>query len=130
MNDILKGIGDLIAWFIPLPLLAFMFVYGLGSPWRADPIGIERMAQKAYLLALAVLILAGNFLPAEYDTARYLLRIVIFAVVTAGLTIQVINLRRVQTNSTRPLFFTRFTYQATAKRRARKGARDRRSAIR
>lgn len=120
MNDILKSVGDAIAWLIPLPLVGFMLVYGLGSPWRADPLGIERMWQKAYLLALAILILAGNFLPAEFDTFRYIIRIVVFATVTVGLTLQVVNLRRVQKNSPRPLFFTYFTYDAADQRKEKK----------
>lgn len=127
MNDILKNIGDLIAWTIPIPLVAFMLVYGFGSPWRHDPLGIERMWQKLYLLALALLILAGNFLPDEFDTFRFAARIVIFTTVTVGLSLQVANLRRIQTGSNRPLFFTYFTYAAVAKRRDRKKARERRS---
>lgn len=123
MNEVLQAVGNGIAWLIPLPLVAFMFVYGLGSPWRADPLGVERMAQKLYLLALALLILAGNFLPEEFDTFRFVLRIVIFSVVTVGLSLQVVNLRRVQTRSERPLFFTYFTYAAGRARKERRNSK-------
>lgn len=125
MNEILKNIGDVIAWTIPFPLIVFMLVYGLGSPWRQDPLGIERMFQKAFLLSLALLILAGNFLPAEFDTFRFILRIFVFATVTAGLSLQVVNLRRIQTDPDARLFFTYFTYDAVSERRKTK--RDRRS---
>lgn len=120
MNHILSVIGDTIAWLIPIPLVVFMIVYATGSPWRADPLGIERMAKQGYLLALAVLILAGNFLPEEFDTARLISRIAIFTLVTVGLSIQVVNLRRVQRNSSKPLFFTFFTYQAETERAYRR----------
>lgn len=120
MNDVLKIIGDIVAWFIPIPLVAFMVVYATRSPWRADPIGIERMFQKSYLLALALLILAGNFLPESFDTFRLIARIGVFALVTVGLSLQVVNLRRVQTGSERPLFFTYFTYDAARRRLNRK----------
>jgi hypothetical protein len=117
LNDILDVIGDVIAWLIPIPLIAFILVYGFGSPWRADPIGIERMFQKWYLLALALLILAGNFLPPEFDTARLVARIVVFSLVVTGLSMQVINLWRVQTGSDRPLFFQRFTKRYPRRKR-------------
>jgi hypothetical protein len=120
MNDILNAIGDVIAWMIPVPLIVFMVVYGTRSAWRADPLGIERMWQKAYLLALALLILAGNFLPVEFETARLVLRIIVFATVTVGLSLQIVNLRRVQTDSPKPLFFTYFTYDAAERRQERK----------
>jgi len=130
VNEALKTVGDLIAWLIPLPLIVFMVVYATGSPWRQDPIGIERMAQKAYLLALALLILAGNFLPSEFDTFRYIARIVIFTVVAAGLSLQVVNLRRIQTRSGEPLFFDYFTYDAVERRRNQSQTRDRRRSTR
>jgi len=120
VNHILSVIGDTISWLIPVPLVVFMIVYATGSPWRADPLGIERMAKQGYLLALAVLILAGNFLPEDFETVRLIARVLMFALVTVGLSIQVINLRRVQTNSSKPLFFTFFTYQAEAERAYRR----------
>ena len=115
-GDILFGVGDAIAWTIGVPLILFMLVYGFGSDWRKDPLGVERMFQKGYLLALWVVIMAGNFLPHEYDTFRAVLRILVFSAVTIVLTLQVINLRRIQTQSSRPLFFTWLTYAAQRER--------------
>jgi len=114
---ILDAIGNFIAGLIPIPLLVFMVTYGTGSPWRADPLGIERMFQKGYLLLLSAVILAGNFLPAEFEMIRLVVRILVFGIVVTALSMQVVNLRRVQTGSDRPLFFTWFTYAAQRQRK-------------
>lgn len=120
LDEILGNIGDALAWTIGVPLLVFMFTYAKGSPWRANALGIERMFQKGYLLALWLVIMAGNFLPDELNTFRLVARALIFAAVTTMLTLQIVNLRRVQTDSKRPLFFTWLTYKAAAKRGARR----------
>jgi len=123
LADILQIIGDGIAWTIGIPLIWFMFTYAGYSPWRADPLGIERMFQKGYLFLLWVLIMAGNFLPDEFEMVRLIARIFVFATVTVMLSLQVVNLRRVQTSSAKPLFFTALTYKAQAARRLRRAER-------
>lgn len=115
MNEVLNNIGNAVAWTIGIPLLWFIITY-TRSPWRQHPLGIEKMVGKVELFALWLLIMAGNFLPEEFDTARYVARILLFGLVTTGLVLEVINLRRVQTDSHRPLFFTWFTYRASSKR--------------
>ncbi len=118
--EVLKWVGDTIAWTIGIPLIGFMVVYGSVSRWRDDPLGVERMFEKGYLLALWLVIMAGNFLPDPFDLFRMVARIVIFAVVTIMLSMQVVNLRRVQNGKDEPLFFTWMTYRAGAARRARR----------
>lgn len=120
LNDVLQNIGDAAAWLIGPPLIGFMVVYAKWSPWRADPLGIERMFKTGYLFLLWLLIMAGNFLLDEFETARLIARIVVFVVVATALSIQIVNLRRVQTWSTKPLFFEWLTYRAQRARRARR----------
>jgi len=117
---ILEFIGDFIAWLIPIPLVIFMVIYATGSRWRSDPLGIERMFQKGYLLLLSAVILAGNFLPDEFEGIRLVARIIVFSIVTVALALQVVNLRRVQTGSDKPLFFTWFTYASQRERKLRR----------
>lgn len=119
-NDVLQMLGDGAAWLIGPPLIAFMVVYAKWSPWRADPLGIERMFKTGYLFLLWLLIMAGNFLPDEFETARLTARIVVFILVATGFVIQTINLRRVQTQSDKPLFFEWLTYRAQRARRNRR----------
>lgn len=120
LNDVLQSIGDAAAWLIGPPLIGFMVVYAKWSPWRANPLGIERMFKTGYLFLLWLLIMAGNFLPDSLETPRLVARIVIFVLVATALSIQVVNLRRVQTWSTKPLFFEWLTYRAQRARRAAK----------
>jgi hypothetical protein len=120
LNDALQNIGNGLAWLIGFPLVAFMVVYGKWSPWRADPLGIERMFKTGYLLLLWLVIMAGNFLSDDFETLRLVARIIVFALVSAGFTVQIINLRRVQTYSPKPLFFEWLTYRAQRARRLKR----------
>lgn len=117
MNETLDSAGDVVAWLIGLPLAAYIIQYPRGSAWRVDPLGIEREFKNIYLFALWLLIMAGNFLPDAFEVIRLTARIVVFGAVVVGLTIQFVNLRRVQTGSPRPLFFTWLTYEAAERRR-------------
>lgn len=115
MNEVLSVVSDVVAWTIGIPLLWFIGTY-LHSAWRQNPLGIEKMIGKVKLLALWLLVMVGNLLPTGFDTARHIATIILCGFVTFVLTLEVINLRRVQTDSKKPLFFTWFTYLATAKR--------------
>lgn len=95
-NELIQSIGHFIVISTVIPLLLFIWLYGAKSPWRANELGVALMFQKVCLLALVVIIILGNFLPAEFDLARYYLRALLFGLVAAFLWLDVLNLVRYQ----------------------------------
>ena len=106
MVEVLHLIGNALVLLMLIPLLAFILLYSMGSPWRSDPLGIALMSQKAMLLFLVLVGLLSISLPAGLDAGLYTLRVGGYAVILVLLVLDVINLRRVQTGSSRPLFFS------------------------
>jgi hypothetical protein len=104
MEAILHEIGDVLALAMLVPLIIFVIYYWSKSAWRSDPIGIALMFQKASLILLVLDLVVANYSPESWRSAFLILRIVIFGTVLLLITVDVVNLRRIQTGSKRPLF--------------------------
>lgn len=103
-ESILQLVGSLIAVSMFIPLVTFTAMYLLNSPWRANELGIALLFQKMALSAMVLVVVAGNFLPSEFDLLRYLFRLAAFVAILFFLWLDVVNLHRYQTGNKR-LFF-------------------------
>jgi hypothetical protein len=118
IDSALHTIGDYFALAMLIPLIVFVVLY-TRSPWRSDPIGIALMLQKIALTLLVLDLVLANYLPEGWDLAFVIARLVIFGTVLTLITIDTINLRRIQTGSKRPLFldWLRKDYTLRARRK-------------
>lgn len=119
VGSVLHEIGDVLALAMIVPLVLFIWLYGRNSPWRSDPIGIALMLQKTALALLVLDLVLANYLPDQWDIAFLILRVLIFLAVLLLITVDVVNLRLIQSGSHRPLFLAWLRKDYTQKPRSK-----------
>jgi hypothetical protein len=117
LEQVLRTIGNIEVISMLIPLGAFIVFYRLWSPWRENELGIALMGQKIALTILVTAIVAGNFLPEDWDLVRLAVRVLAFTAVLGFLVIDVINLRYTQMNRPNRLLFGRFIYKPRPRRK-------------
>lgn len=119
VEQVFRVIGNVAVVAMIVPLGIFILLYRARSPWRENELGIALMAQKVALLVMVLAIVAGNFLPDEFDLARIVTRALLFVAVAFFLAVDVANLWLLQAGRPNRLIFARWIYKPRDRRRRR-----------
>ena len=125
-EQVLLVIGNVAVLLMVIPLAVFISLYRSSSPWRDNELGIALMFQKIALMTMVLVIIAGNFLPPDWDLLRRSIRAVLFFGVLFFLIVDVFNLWEYQHGRRNALFFRFLTTAAEQKRRRARALAKRR----
>jgi len=105
-------VGNTLLISLVVPLVVFIVMYAVRSPWRENELGIALMFQKIGLALLVSVIIGANFVPADWNLGRVIARGLALGTVLFLLSVDVLNLWRYQNGRrNRLVLFGKLMYQ-------------------
>jgi hypothetical protein len=91
-----EHVGDVIAFLTAVPVVVFIFMYVKYSPWKSTELGVALLIQKVAIGLILLQVFIRDFLPDDWSTGIYIIRLTLMTSLLVLFTIDVLNLRKYQ----------------------------------